>query len=105
MLSENHESLKERELKAAAEIAANARNEVSREARGEAIVPVPTEEEQEKHHSLIHPTLHGMHRARQDRHLQIGRQNVRYLGHQSRSLLHQGRPYRYKRSKGLLKKC
>ena len=45
--------LKERELKAAAEVAANARKEVSREARGQAIVPVPTEEEREKH-ALTH---------------------------------------------------
>ena len=62
---------------AAAEVAANARKEVSREARGQAIVPVPTEEEQQKH-ALIHTPFAPwcdsclLHSARQDRHLRTG---------------------------------
>ena len=54
--------LKGRELKAAAEVAMQEK-EVSREARAQAIVPVPTEEKQEDHaltHTLTLRCLHGV---------------------------------------------
>ena len=92
--------LRERELKAAAEVAANARKEVPREARGQAIIPVPKEQEKR---ALTHTPYEScfLHRARQDRRLRTGAARMSGIPVISLDLCFTklGRPYRSKRSK------
>ena len=69
--------LKENELKAAAEVVANAQREVAREPRVQPVIPVPDEDEQNRH-QLVHTQYAPWcefciaHRAKQDRHLRTG---------------------------------
>ena len=59
--------LKENGVKAAAEVVANAQREVAREPRVQPVIPVPNEDEQNRHR-----LLHRAHRAKQDRRLRTG---------------------------------
>eukprot|EP00913_Durusdinium_trenchii_P001118 g1026.t1 len=73
--------LKEVELKAAAEVVANAQREVAREPRVQPVIPVPEEDEQERHR-LVHTPYAPWcefciaHRAKQDRHLRSGNSKI-----------------------------